>query len=59
MPVVRFAVLLLLVASGVFFAMYAFTGQVRYRRWGLVILKWTLAAGLAFFAILIAENLAQ
>ena len=31
---------------------YAATGQVRYRRYGLVIVKWTVIAGLAFFAVL-------
>jgi len=58
MAVVRVAVLVLLVASGVLFALYGFTGQARYRRWGLRILAATLVAGFAFFAVLIAERLA-
>lgn len=58
MVLFRFAVLLLLVAAAVCFAFYAGTGQARYRRWGLVILKWTLIAGFLFFAVLILERLA-
>jgi hypothetical protein len=54
----RWAILLALVAAGVCFAFYAGTGQVRYRRWGLVTLKWALIAALLFFAVLVAERLA-
>ncbi len=54
----RFAMLLLLVAAAVCFAFYAGTGQARFRRYGLVILKWTLIAGFLFFAVLILERLA-
>lgn len=53
----RGAMLLLLVAAAVCFAFYAGTGQVRYKRYGLVILKWTLIAAFAFFAVLILERL--
>jgi hypothetical protein len=53
----RFAMLLLLVAAAVCFAFYAGTGQARFRRYGLVILKWTLIAGFLFFAVLILEQL--
>jgi hypothetical protein len=52
----RWAILLLLLASGVCFALYAGTGQARYRQWGLVVLKWTLLAAFGFFAVLIAER---
>lgn len=58
MVLFRFAVLLLLLAAAVCFAFYAGTGQARYRRYGLVILKWTLIAGFLFFAVLILERLA-
>jgi hypothetical protein len=34
----RWAILLLLLAAGVCFALYAGTGQARYRQWGLVVL---------------------
>ena len=54
----RWALLLLLLAAGVSFAFYAGTGQVRFRRWGLVVLKWTLLAAFGFFAVLILERLA-
>ena len=54
----RWALLLLLVAAGVSFAFYAGTGQARYRRFGLVVLKWTLLAAFAFFAVLFLEQLA-
>jgi hypothetical protein len=56
MPVVRLVVLLLLVAAGVSFALFAFTGQARYKRFGLVTLKWTLIAALAFFVALFLER---
>jgi len=54
----RWAVFMLLLAAAVSFAFYAGTGQARYRRLGLVILKWTLIAAFGFFAVLILENLA-
>jgi hypothetical protein len=55
----RWAVLLLLLASGVSFAFYAGTGNPRYKRFGLVVLKWTLLAALGFFAILFLERLSS
>jgi hypothetical protein len=57
MLIVRWLVLLLLVASAICFVLFAVTGQVRYKRMGLVILKWTVFAALAFFAVLIVERL--
>ncbi|MFD0666855.1 hypothetical protein ACT80S_03980 [Ramlibacter sp. MAHUQ-53] len=54
----RWSLMLLLLAAGVCFAFYAGTGQVRFRHWGLVILKWTLIAAFGFFAVLILERLA-
>jgi hypothetical protein len=54
----RWAILLLLVAAGVSFAFYAGTGEARYRRFGLVVLKWTLVAAFGFFAVLIVQRLA-
>jgi hypothetical protein len=56
MLIFRWAILLLLLAAGVAFALYAGTGQAHYRHWGLVILKWTLLAAFGFFAILIFER---
>ena len=56
MLVFRWAILLLLLAAGVSFAFYATTGQPRYKRFGLVVLKWTLLAAFGFFAVLIFEQ---
>lgn len=58
MLVFRWAILLLLLVAGVSFAFYAGTGQLRYRRFGWIVLKWTLLAALGFFAVLIAERVA-
>ncbi|MGE4240942.1 hypothetical protein [Ramlibacter sp.] len=54
----RWLIFFLLLASGVCFAFYATTGQGRYKKWGLVVLKWTVLAALGFFAVLILERLA-
>jgi hypothetical protein len=54
----RWAILLCLITAGVCFAFYAATGQARFKRIGLVTLKWTLIAAFGFFAVLILENLA-
>ncbi|WP_447772418.1 hypothetical protein [Variovorax boronicumulans] len=54
----RWAILLLLLVAGVSFAFYAGTGQVKYRRFGWIVFKWTLLAALGFFAVLIAERVA-
>ncbi len=56
MAVVRVVVLLLLVAAAVMFALYAGTGRERYKRVGMVIVKWTVIAGLVFFAGMIFER---
>ena len=53
----RGAMLLLLLAAAVCFVFYAGTGQVRFKRYGLVTLKWTLIAAFAFFAVLILERI--
>jgi hypothetical protein len=54
----RWAMMLLLVAAGVSFAFYAGTGQPRFKRFGLLVLKWTVFAALGFFGVLILERLA-
>lgn len=54
----RWAILLLLLVAGVSFAFYAGTGQVKYRRFGWIVFKWTVLAALGFFAVLIAERVA-
>jgi hypothetical protein len=58
MLIARLVIGLLLFAAVVCFALYIGTRQARWRRLGLVIVKWTVLAGLAFFAVLILERLA-
>lgn len=57
MIVFRWALLVLLVAAGISFALHAATGQPKYKRYGLVILKWTLLAALGFFLVLFIERI--
>lgn len=52
MSIFRGLLFLLLIASALSWACYLVTGQMRYRRWGIVILKWAVGAGLSFFAVL-------
>ncbi len=54
----RWLIFLLLLASIVSFMFYAGTGQARFKRIGLIILKWTVLAGLGFFAVLVLERIA-
>ena len=56
MPLFRLIILLLLVAGAASFAMYVWTGQVRYRSLGIRVVKWALIAAFAFFAVLIAQR---
>nr|WP_295083417.1 hypothetical protein [uncultured Roseateles sp.] len=58
MMLFRLVVGLLLFAGVVSFALYIGTGQVLWRQRGLLIVKWTVLAGLGFFAVLILERLA-
>ncbi|NCT84863.1 MAG: hypothetical protein GXC94_17085 [Comamonadaceae bacterium] len=58
MLIARLLVGLLLFSAVLCFAFSIATGQPLWRRRGIVILKWTLIAGLAFFAVLILERLA-
>jgi hypothetical protein len=52
----RWLVMVLLLAAGVSFAFYAGTGQAKYKKFGLVVLKWTLLAALGFFLVLFLER---
>ena len=54
----RWAILLSLLVAGVSFAFYAATGQQRFKRLGVVLLKWTVLAALGFFAVLVLERIA-
>ena len=58
MLIFRWAMMFLLLAAGVCFVFYAGTGQARFKRYGLVTLKWTLIAAFGFFAVLILERVA-
>jgi hypothetical protein len=57
MAVFRGLMLLLLVASAVCFALYAGTGQQRFKKWGLRTLVTTIAAAFVFFAVLFVDQL--
>jgi hypothetical protein len=54
----RWLILLLLLGAMVSFAFYAGTGELRFKRYGLLILKWVLMAGFGFFGVLILERIA-
>jgi hypothetical protein len=58
MLLLRGLLLLFLLGAVVSFLLYALTGQPRYKRYGMVTLKWTLIAGFGFFVVLIVERLA-
>jgi hypothetical protein len=53
----RWILMLLLLAAGVSFAFYAGTGQPKYKKFGLIVLKWTLLAALGFFLVLTLDRL--
>jgi hypothetical protein len=59
MLIFRWIVLLLLVAGLLCFAMYIGTRDVRWRRRGILIVKWTVIAALGFFAVLLLERMAM
>jgi hypothetical protein len=52
MLIFRFLMFFLLGASALCFAFYLGTGKPYFRRLGLVVLKWTVIAALAFFAVM-------
>ena len=54
----RWLILLLLLGVVVSFIFYIATGQPRFKRYGLLTLKWVLIAGFGFFAVLILERVA-
>jgi hypothetical protein len=59
MLVFRWILLLLFIAGILCFAMAIGTGDVRWRKRGLTIVKWAVLAGLAFFAVLALERMAM
>jgi hypothetical protein len=57
MMIFRLVFGLLLVSGLLCFATYIATGSAVWRQRGIVIVKWTVIAGLGFFAVLILERL--
>ena len=57
MLIFRWLLILLMLAAGACFALFAITGQPRFKRYGLLILKWTLVSAFGFFAVLTLERL--
>ncbi len=53
----RWLLILLMLVAGACFALFALTGQPRFKRYGLLILKWTLVSAFGFFAVLTLERL--
>jgi hypothetical protein len=58
MPFLRVLVLLLLLLSAGAFVCFVFTGQARFKHFGLVVLKWTLVGAFVFFGVLMLEQMA-
>ena len=58
MLIARLVIGLLLFSAVLCFAFSIATGQPRWRRLGVMIMKWTVIAGLCFFGVLILERLA-
>jgi hypothetical protein len=50
---------LLLVAGLLCFAVYVATREPIWRRRGVILVRWTVVSGLAFFGVLILERLAM
>jgi hypothetical protein len=55
----RALLLLMLVAGAACFAVYAVSGQLRYRHYGIRLVQWTVVAGLVFFAVLIVLKVSE
>ena len=53
----RWLLIVLMLTAGAYFVLFAITGQPRFKRYGLLILKWTLVAAFGFFAVLTLERL--
>lgn len=53
----RFLMFALLGTSALCFAFYLGTGRKQFLRWGIVVLKWTVLAALAFFGVLMLSRI--
>lgn len=56
MALLRILVLLALLGAALSFALYAWTGQLRYRLLGVRVLKGTIAVALVFFLVLVLDR---
>ena len=54
----RWLMLFALLGAVVCFMIYVGTGQDRFKRYGLMALKWTFIAAFGFFGVLILERVA-
>jgi hypothetical protein len=54
----RFLLFFLLGGAAICFGFYIATGKEHFRRWGIIILKWTLIAAFFFFGVLIIGRIA-
>jgi hypothetical protein len=54
----RWLILLFLLGAAVSFAAFVVTGDQRFKRYGLIILKWTVVTTLVFFAVLALQRIA-
>jgi hypothetical protein len=59
MLLVRGLVLLLLLAGLGCLGLSLLTGEQRLRRIGILLIKWTVVAGLVFFGVLIVERVLE
>jgi hypothetical protein len=57
MGFLRWFILLLLLVSAVSFGCFALTGQQRFKRFGLLVLRGTLFGAFIFFGVLVIERL--
>ncbi len=55
----RALILLGLLAGLLCFAAYAWTGDVRWRRRGLLVMCWTVGSALVFFGVLFVQRLIE
>ena len=53
MPIFLVVLMLLVLAAAGCFGLFAGTRQVRYKRLGFMIIKWTVIAAVVFFAVLL------
>lgn len=59
MLLVRWLVLLLLVSGLICLGVSLLNGDLRLRRVGTLLIKWTVVAGLVFFGVLIVERVLE